>query len=81
MFSVTDVKGMSPLDIALQGLYDEDPEFDVPLYLVRRGCGSDEKKAELLCTACHWGELDVVKELVEQHKVDPKGELSLIKCM
>ncbi len=78
MFSVTDVKGMSPLDIALQGLYDVDPEFDVAVYLVRRGCGSDENKAKLLCAACYNGKLDVVKELVEQHKVDPKGELSLI---
>ncbi len=74
---------MSPLDIALrlQEMYDGDYGFDVALYLVNHGCGSDENKAKLLCEACKHGELDVVKELVEQHKVDPKGELILIKCI
>ncbi len=39
-----------------------------------RGCGGDEVKANLLCRACSKGKMVVVKELVEQHKVDPKGE-------
>ncbi len=39
-----------------------------------RGCGSHEDKAKLLCGASYWGKLGVVKELVEQHKVDPKSE-------
>ncbi len=84
--SVTDVKdndGMSPLDNALQhmNLCDEDAGCDVLLYLVRRGCSSDVDKAKILCAACKHGMLDVVKELIEQHNVDPKGEISLIKCM
>ncbi len=63
---------MSPLDNVLEEPYDF--EVDVALYLVNHGSGSDENKAKLLCRACYWGKLDVVKELVEQHKVDPKGE-------
>ncbi len=39
-----------------------------------RGCGSDEDKAKLLCGACQWGKLGVVKELVEEHQVDPTSE-------
>ncbi len=62
-------KGQSPLDIALK-----DDCVDVALYLISRGCGGDEDKAKLLCEACQWGKLDVVKELVEQYKVDPKSE-------
>ncbi len=42
--------------------------------MVRRGCGSDENKTKLLCAACYLNKLDDVKELVEQYKVDPKGE-------
>ncbi len=70
---------MSPLDITLirleeqdMNMYDEDAGFDVAVYLVNRGCGSDEK---LLCAACKHGKLDVVKELVEQHQVDPNSEI------
>ncbi len=84
MFSVTDVRddeGMSPLDTALEELYVGDTRCGVALCMVNHGCGSDEDKAKLLCAACYFAKLDVVKELVEQHKVDPKGELSLIKCM
>ncbi len=36
-----------------------------------RGCGGNEHKTALLCEACRSGKLDVAKELVEQHKVDP----------
>ncbi len=72
---------MCPLDSALEGLYENDEQCDIALYLVNRGCGSDEDKAKLLCEACKHGQLDIVKELVEQHNVDPKGELSLTKCM
>ncbi len=64
----------SPLDKALDGLFD-DGCVDVALYLMSRGCGGgDEDKVKLLCGACHWGKLDMVKELVELHKVDPKSE-------
>ncbi len=68
-----DDKGRLPLDIALGNLY-EDGCMDVALYLMSRGCGGDEDKAKLLCAACLWGKLGVMKQLVEQHKVDPKSE-------
>ncbi len=65
-----DDEGQSPLDIAL----DDDGCVDVALYLMSRGCGGDEDKANLLCGACRRGKLGAVKELVEQHNVDPKSE-------
>ncbi len=69
-----DGKGQSPLDIALDDLYDNEGCVDVALYLMSRGCGRDEDKAKLLCEACWLGKLDAVKELVELHKVDAKSE-------
>ncbi len=68
--------GQSPLDKALDKLYmyDDDGCVDVALYLMSRGCGGDEDKAKFLCRACYCGKLGAVKELVEQHKVDPKSE-------
>ena len=47
----------------------------VGLYLIEcHGCGDEQDKAKLLCKACKEGSLGVVKELVEQHNVDPNGE-------
>ncbi len=66
-----DDEGRSPLDKALDDLYI-DGCVDVALYLMSRG--GDEDKAKFLCRACLYGELGWVKELVEQHKVDPKSE-------
>ena len=68
-----DGEGQSPLDRAmdLDFLYDDDGCVDVAHYLMSRGCGGDEDKATLLCAACSHGNMGVVKELVEQHKVDP----------
>ena len=66
-------EGESPLDRALEDL-DEDC-VDVALYLMSRGCAcGDEDKAWLLCVACDLGKLGVVKELVEQYKVDPSSK-------
>ena len=77
---ITDVKGdkgQSPLDIALGPLYSNERCVDVALYLMSRGCGGDDDKAKLMCGACQTGKLGVVKELVEQHKVDPKSEYKI----
>ncbi len=74
-----DDEGQSPLDIALYDL-DNDDCVDVALYLMSRGCGGDEDKAKLLCGACYWGKLGAVKELVEQHNVDPKSECDDLLC-
>ena len=69
---VRDDQGQSPLDLALESLYTDCG--DVALYLINRGCGDDKDKDKLLCRACYWDRLDVVKELVEQHDRDPNGE-------
>ena len=72
----TDIRndeGQSPLDLALEGMFDVH-SCNVPLYLINRGCGDDKDKDKLLCEACRCGNLDVVKELVEEHDRDPKGE-------
>ena len=75
-FPITGVQddGESPLDKALDGHYSE--HFDIALYLINNGYGNEQDKAKLLCKGCSSGKLDVVKELVEQHKVDPTGEHS-----
>ncbi len=39
-----------------------------------------EDKAKLLCAACLHGNLGVLKELVEQDKVDPKSECYNLLC-
>ena len=75
-----DDKGHSPLIIAIMSKkylkFTDSDCADVALYLMNHGCTcSDEDKAKLLCKTCSCGaSLDVVKELVEQHKVDPSGE-------
>ena len=70
---VRDDEGQSPLDNALVGY--EDDCVDVALYLISRGCAcGDKDKAKLLCAACFYGKLGVVKELIEEHEVDPKSE-------
>ena len=61
--------GDSPLDLALRG-----NKLDTALYLINRGCGSKEDKCELLFKGCRKGDLTVVRELVEQHNINPKGE-------
>ena len=70
---VRDDNGRSPLDVAL----DEESWDDgsVGLYLMKHhGCVDEQDKAKVLCKACKGRNLDVVKELVEQHNVDPNGE-------
>ena len=68
--------GHSLLDVAME-CYDLD--VNMVLYLINHGCDSDEEKVNLLYRACTKGGLKVVKELVEQHNVNPKGEL--MSCM
>ena len=73
---VKDSLGESPLDLALEDM-DDDGCIDLALYLIKHGCGDDEGKNKLLCRSCRCGRLDVVKELVEEHNCDPKGECSV----
>ena len=46
-------------------------DVDISLCLIKAGCRGDKERVKVLCRACCLGRLDVVKELVEQHKVDP----------
>ena len=76
----TEVKyesGKSPLDITLANIYEKKAFFDITDYLVKHGCHSDDVQLKLLCGACMWGNLEIVKELVGQLKVNPNGELCM----
>ena len=68
---VRDTKGQSPLDCALKRVYEYDGCVETAHYLMRCGCRGNKERDKLLCGACYWGKLDIVKELVEQ---DPNGE-------
>ena len=76
---VRDDEGCSPLDILLEGIdnfrwFKQDCGFDIAHYLLSCGYGDYEDRVKWLYKACRWGQLEVVKELVERHNVDPKGE-------
>ena len=65
------------MDTTLTAMYeydDHDCGLNVALYLTNHGVDDEQDKARLLCEACKWGNLVVMKELVEQHNVDPNGE-------
>ena len=72
---VRDEEGKSPLDITMENMYIEGcPE--VAHYLMSHGSSDSDEKTltKLLSGACRRGKLDIVKELVEQQKLDPKSE-------
>ena len=72
---VSDDKGRSPLDRAMENVFSSKGCLGVAQYLMSHGFDSDkETLAKLLCGACRWGKLAIVKDLVEQHKLDPKSE-------
>ena len=77
---VRDDEGRSPLDILLEGIVNpmnwkkQCYCFPIAHYLLSCGYGDDEDGVKWLYEACKWSELEVVKELVERHNVDPKGE-------
>ena len=64
-----DDKGRTPLDTAIEN------STIAVRYLMDHGSGmcGDKQRGKLLCRACNSGNLDMVKKLVERHKVDPKG--------
>ena len=67
---VRDDKGRTPLDMVIE------KNTSAAIYLINHGsstCG-DKERGKLLCKACNSGKLDMVKELVEQHKVFPNGQ-------
>ena len=74
---VQDGQGHSLVDIILTNMdecLDPDWGLKLALYLINHGVDDQQDKVMLLCKACNQGNLDVVKELVEQHNVDPNGE-------
>ena len=72
-----DKSGKSPLDITMDNIYTKKDFFDIADYLVKHGCHSDNLEVNLLCGACRWGDLETVKELVGQLKINPNGELCI----
>ena len=64
-----DDRGRTPLDTAIEN------NTIAVRYLMDHGSGmcGDKQRGKLLCRACISGDLDMVKKLVEQHNVDPKG--------
>ena len=83
---VRDDEGRSPLDILLEGIDDLDwfkqyYGFPIAHYLLSCGYGDKEDRVKWLYKACRWGQLEVVKELVERHNVDPNGEHTHTACM
>ena len=67
-----DYEEQSPLDNALNEWWEHDGCVDVAHYLMSCGCACDDEDKDLLLrAACYHGNMGVVKELVEQHKVDP----------
>ena len=68
---VEDGEGNSALDVAVR-----ENKLNTALYLFNHDCGSDKDKDKVLMQACKSGKLKVVKKLVEQHNINPKGEIS-----
>ena len=66
---VRDDKGRTPLDTAIEN------NTSAAFYLIDHipGMCDDKERGKLLCRACNSGDLDMVKKLVEEHLVDPKG--------
>ena len=70
------------MDLALDHYDHHYVSVDVALYLINHGCDDDKDKAKLLCKACGLDRLDIVKELVEEHKHDPSGKYyNLYTCV
>ena len=68
---IKDNKGKSPLDVAL-----ENYQLDTAIYLMNHGCDSNEDKVKILCGACQFVKLKMMKELIETHNTNPKGDFS-----
>ena len=74
---IRDDKGKSPLERAMDSdsFYQTDGCIDVCHFLINHGCSSTkETLTKLLYGACKWGKLDIVNDLVEQHKLDSDSE-------
>ena len=67
---IRDDEGQSPLDVALAF----SRSFGIALYLINHGCCDDRDRAKLLCEASQENRLAIVKELVEDHGLDPNGK-------
>ena len=81
LVSLIAVKGeeeQSPLDLALKcaSTFYRSGGVDVACYLIMNcGCGGEVEKIKLLCGACYYGKLNLVKKLALHHKLHPNCEL------
>ena len=76
-----DDKEQSPLNIALEcaNTSYRSGGVDIAEYLIMNcSCGGEVEKKELLCRACFHGKLNLVKKIIEKHKVHPNGEYNII---
>ena len=48
--------------------------MDVALYLLDHGFSDDRDRAMILCAACEYGDLDVVKKMIEDYKTEYKSK-------
>ena len=67
--------GRSPLSRACDNLDRTEGCFDVAYYLISIGFGDQTDKIKLLFKACLDGKQTVVEELVEEHNLNPNGEI------
>ena len=59
----------------MANVYDTKGCPEVAHYLMSwSGDSSEETRIKLLCGACRRGKLDIVKDLIEQHNLDPNSE-------
>ena len=77
---VNDRDGCSPLEAALIWLYNFEGCNDAAICLINHGCGGDKQKAQLLYGACLWDRLDIVKELIELHNLNPSRKWLVLYC-
>ena len=82
VLDLKDEEGKSPLDRVMDNVYYTKGCPEVAYYLMSHGCDSDKEMiTKLLCGACRRGKLNVVKDLVVQHNVDPNSEFIYIVCV
>ena len=78
MVGLSNEKQQPLLDTTLERIKDEHYCIDVVIYLMNCGCTcSYTDMINLLFGVCAHGKLNVVKDLVEHHKVNPQGQFTV----
>ena len=84
---VRDNEGDSPLDITMKNIYigmdngDDEGHPELAYYLLSHDTDNEEAQTKLLFIACGIDKLNIVKGLVEEHKLDPKSELLCVNTL